>query len=566
MAFDGIMTAAVVRELKENILLGKIDKIYQPEPDELVLNIYTKNGVRRLYSTVNSAAASVRFVDKNPVNPPAPLNFCMLMRKQLLGGRIVAVEQKDSERIIEIFIETMNELEFKVSRKLIFEMMGRHSNIILVDYESGKIVDSIKHVSIDVNRARQLLPGKKYEYPPAQDKKPFKEASPDDLDNAGDNGKAILASIGGISPAFARELALNNKRFDYLRSVMDRIAEKDFYPVVYIDDNNTPREFYCVPLTEYEETCEPLLFDSLSGMLGYYYENRDVTNRVRQKSHNLVKSVSARLDKLYLKKQRLLEDLLKAENSEDLRLYGELLTANIHRMKTGMKEITVTNYYDGTSVTIPLDPRFPPNKNAQNYFKRYGKMKTAIKEKNVQLEETGQNIDYLESVLTYLNNTDKINEIDELRTELEEQGFVRARKQSKRKKKKFRPSPIKYRTSDGFEVLVGRNNKENDYLTTQLAAKTDLWLHTKDIPGSHVIVRLGRSEATETTIFEAAGIAAYHSKARASENVPVDYVKIRHVKKPAGAKPGMVIFTDNKTVYVNPALSPADDSERAADD
>ena len=196
MAFDGIMTAAVVRELKENILLGKIDKIYQPEPDELVLNIYTKNGVRRLYSTVNSAAASVRFVDKNPVNPPAPLNFCMLMRKQLLGGRIVAVEQKDSERIIGIFIETMNELEFTVSRKLIFEMMGRHSNIILVDYESGKIVDSIKHVSIDVNRARQLLPGKKYEYPPAQDKKPFKEASPDDLDNAGDNGKAILASIG----------------------------------------------------------------------------------------------------------------------------------------------------------------------------------------------------------------------------------------------------------------------------------------------------------------------------------------------------------------------------------
>ncbi|MCI7679273.1 Rqc2 family fibronectin-binding protein [Hornefia butyriciproducens] len=553
MAFDGIITQAIAKELAEQITLGKIDKIYQPEADELVLHIHTRKGNRRLYITVDSSAACIRFIGENPVNPPQPLPFCMLLRKHIQGGRIVAVEQKDSERILEISLETLNELGFTVARKLIIEIMGKHSNIVLVDMTTGKIIDSIKRISIDVNRARQLLPGKLYEYPPAQNKIPYKEATEEDLRNAGDTGKAVLSKIGGISPAIADELAAREDRYEFLASVMRSIEELEFVPRVYVDESGTPREFHIVPLTAFEESCSVMTFESLSRAMEWYFEHKRSSNRVRQKSHDLVRSVNASLDKLYLKKQRLSEDLLQAENSDNLRLYGELLTANIHQMRPGMKEITVTNYYDGSDVTIPLDPRYSPNKNAQQYFKRFGKAKTAVKEKKLQLESTQQNIDYLESVLTFLNNTDSIREIEDLREELEETGFVRRRRQTGRKRRqKYRPEPRRYTTSDGFRILVGRNNRENDILTLQTAGKTDYWFHTKDIPGSHVILFTEGHEPTETAILEAASLAAFHSKARESENVPVDYVRVRYVKKPSGAKPGMVIFTNNKTVWVNP--------------
>ena len=291
----------------------------------------------------------------------------------------------------------------------------------------------------------------------------------------------------------------------------------------------------------------------MSQCLAYYFDNKASSNRARQKSHDLVKSVTTTLDKLYLKKQRLSEDLLKAENSEDLRLYGELLTANMHLIKTGDKSVEVVNYYDNSTVKIPLDERHTPAKNAQQYFKRYGKAKTAVKEKQIQLEEVDDDIKYLESVLSYLNNTDSVEEIEALRTELIETGYIRRRKTTF-KEKKYKPQPHRYETTDGFTVLVGRNNKENDYLTLKTASKADIWFHTKDIPGSHVIVQTDGKELSESGIFEAAAIAAYHSKGRTSENVPVDYVAVRYVKKPAGAKPGMVIFTNNKTVWVNPGL------------
>lgn len=553
MAFDGIITAAMTKELQDNITLGKIDKIYQPEVDELVLNIHTRDGNKRLYATVDSSAACVRLIESNPLNPPTPLAFCMLLRKHLQGGRIVSVEQKDSERIIEISLETLNELGFTVSKKLIYEIMGKHSNIVLVDMTTGKVIDSIKRISIDVNRARQILPGKIYEYPPAQDKIPFKTASAEVLDDAGETGKAILSKIGGISPAVAAELVTKDHRRDFLNEVISSIDEGDFTARVYEDEKGVPREFHVMSLSEYEDVCQRKTFDTLSHALTYYFENKTQSNRAKQKSHDLVKSVQSSLDKVLLKKQRLSEDLLDAENSEDLRLYGELLTASMHLLKPGMKNITVTNYYDGSEVTIPLDPRFSPNKNAQSYYKRYGKSKTAIKEKKIQLEENQESIDYLESVLTFLNNTDSIAEIEEIRSELEETGYVRRRRQSNRsKQKKFKANPHHYETSDGFKLLVGRNNKENDVLTLKTASKNDYWFHTKDIPGSHVILLTEGREITETAIYEAAALAAFHSKSRSSENVPVDYVLVKHVKKPAGAKPGMVIFTNNKTVFVDP--------------
>lgn len=558
MAFDGIVTRAMVRELQDRILLGKIEKVYQPEADELVFHIHTKNGNVKLLASVGSAHARVCFITENPVNPPAPLAFCMLLRKHLQGGRITEITQKDSERIIEISLETLNELGFTMSKKLIFEIMGKHSNIVLMDIASGKIIDSIKRVSFDVNRVRQILPGMIYQYPPAQDKIPFLEISAEQLEALPADGKAILRSVGGIAPAFAEELALRAgvQRSGYLSDVLAAIESPNHADArVYLDESGAPIDFYPVALSELEESCTVRHFDDLSSAMEFYFGKKESSNQGRQKSHDLIRSVNALLDKMYLKKKRLSEDLLKAENSEDLRLYGELLTANIHLIQPGMKSVEVTNYYDGSTLTIPLDVKLSPSKNAQHYFKKYGKSKTAIKEKQIQLDENEAEIKYLESVLSFLENTDDVVEIESIRAELVETGYVRRRRQAGGfKEKKYKPAPYRYTLSNGMSVLVGRNNKENDILTFKTAGNKDLWLHTKDIPGSHVIVQSGGVELDEEAVWEAAAIAAYHSKARTSENVPVDYVQIKYVKKPAGAKPGMVIFTNNRTVYVNPAV------------
>lgn len=310
-----------------------------------------------------------------------------------------------------------------------------------------------------------------------------------------------------------------------------------------------------MPLADYESGCKAEIFDTLSLAIESYFNRKTTSNRGRQKSNDLIKSVSGSLDKMYLKRKRLSEDILKAENSEDLRLYGELLTANLHLIKPGMDKVSVLNYYDGANVTIPLDVKLTAAKNAQHYFKKYGKSKTAIKEKQVQIEENDSEIQYLESVLAYLENTDDVNEIESIRQELVETGYVRRRKLvGGFREKKYKPQPYKYTLSSGYTVLVGRNNKENDFLTLKTAGNKDMWMHTKDIPGSHLIVQCNGAELSETDIFEAASIAAYHSKGRTSENVPVDYVPVKYVKKPAGAKPGMVIFTNNRTVWVNPAI------------
>ena len=556
MAYDGIVTMAVAHELSDSITMGKIDKVYQPESDELVLNIHTKNGNRKLFASVNPAASRLHLTCENIQNPPAPFSFCMLMRKHIQNGRITGVHQKDSERIIEIDIETLNELGFAVSKRLIFEIMGKHSNIVLTDISTGKIIDAIKHISIDVNRVRQILPGLVYQYPPVQDKIPFKKVTENTSIPA--DPKGIQRTIGGISPAFAEELSHEDDPHLRLRNVISAVSQGSISPVVYSDEKNSPKEFYLTPLAEYEDVCQVTRFDDMESCLEYFYSNKKSTNKLNQKASSLIRSVTSQIDKLHLKEQRLKEDLLKAENSEELRLYGELLTASIHQIEPGAKNATVLNYYDGSEITIPLDPRFSPSKNAQNYFKKYGKAKTAVKEKQIQLDSVGSELAYLGSVLSYLENAEEIDDIDALRKELEEGGYVRRRKiPGGFKEKKYQAKPYKYELPGGAQVLVGRNNKENDFLTFKLSSSKDIWLHTKDIPGSHVILRgldKAAHEPDEKTIYAAASIAAYYSKARGSENVPVDYVPIKYVKKPQGAKPGMVIFTNNRTVWVNPKL------------
>ena len=574
MAYDGIITYAAAKELKERITLGKIEKVYQPGPEDLLVHIHTARGNVRLFMSCNSQSARVCLTEGSYTNPEQPPTFCMLLRKHLQGGRITDVRQKDAERIIEIDIEAQNELGFSVCRRLIVEIMSKHSNIVLVDLETGKIIDSIKRISIDVNRYRQLLPGVIYQYPPAQDKIAFSDVTAETL--LPHNERAIMARVAGISPAISRELLADCDRAndasytstapaEKLAEIIASIDDGSARPRAYIDGEGTPREFHVTSLTEFKGL-EVRFFDTLSECIDFYFSNRVASNLVRQKSQPLLKSVQASLSKALLKKKRLSEDLLNAENSDKYRLYGELLTANLHLVKPGARSVTVTNYYDGSEITIPLDEKTGASANAQRYFKKYSKARTAIHEKQAQLEDNDRDIAYLESVIQNIESADSVPLLDSIRDELEQTGYVRRRqKASQRRKKAAKPEPYRYELSDGTQVLVGRNNIENDWLTMKHASKTDVWMHTKDIPGSHVIVRLedGRNvnDLPAELIYEAASIAAYHSKASGSDNVPVDYVPVRYVKKPNGAKPGMVIFTHNQTVYVTPRV-PAGKDEK----
>ena len=554
MAYDGIITYAEAKELRERIVPGKIEKVYQPGPEDLLVHIHTQRGNVRLFVSCNSQSARVCLTEGSYTNPDQPPTFCMLLRKHLQGGRITDVRQKDAERIMEIDIEAQNELGFSVCRRLIVEIMSKHSNIVLVDLETDKIIDAIKRISIDVNRYRQLLPGVIYKYPPAQDKMPFNEVTAESELPRDD--RALMARVAGISPAISREIAEDPGR--RLSEILASVEDGSARARVYIDEKGTPREFHITGLSEFEGL-ECRFFDTLSECVDFYYSNREQSNLVRQKSQPLLKSVQASLSKALLKKKKLSEDLLAAENSDKYRLYGELLTANLHLIKPGDRKVTVTNYYDGSEITIPLDEKISASANSQRYFKKYSKARTAIHEKQAQLEDNEKDIQYLESVIQNIEAADNVPLLDSIRDELEQTGYVRRRqKAAQRKKKGAGPEPLKYTLSDGTQVLVGRNNIENDWLTMKFASKTDVWMHTKDIPGSHVIVRLddGRNvnDLPAELIYEAASIAAYHSKAGSGDNVPVDYVPVRYVKKPNGSKPGMVIFTHNQTVYVKPQL------------
>lgn len=561
MSFDGMVTFAAVKELRDNIKLGKIEKIYQPQPEQLLLNIHTRNGNRKLFISVSGNHSAVYLVNETPENPITPPVFCMVLRKHLSAGRITDVIQHENDRIIEIFLETVNELGFSVNKKLIIEIMGKHSNVILVDMESGKIIDSIKHISIDVNRARQILPGKLYQYPPSQNKIPFTEASAEDLVTAISDelqpSRAILSRIQGISPALAETLADTSdgiSAYRKLTNIIDSVEESNVHPVVYTDKKRKPADFHITSLSIYDDSYEAIFFDTLSEAAAYFFRNKESSNTIKQKSNDLLKIINSNLDKLRHKTQKLNEDLFNAENSEKYRLYGELLTANLHMVKPGASSVTVTNYYDNSPMKIPLDPKFAASKNAQNYYKKYGKAKTAVKEKKIQLDEVFQEIKYLESVSEFAHKASSVEAVEGLKQELIDSGFIRYRKTKNRQEKGSKPKPYSYTISSGKQVMVGKNNKENDWLTLKKASASDIWFHTKDIPGSHVILFTEGLDPTEEELFETASIAAFHSKGNDSENVPVDFTKAKYVKKPAGSKPGMVIFTHNRTLYVNPEV------------
>jgi len=576
MAYDGLVTGAMAIYLNRLLSGGKIEKIYQPDSDELIIHIHTKQGRQRLYISANSSHPRIHLLkeERDQKNPKNPTAFCMLLRKHFQGGRIKEIKQILAERIVELNIRQSDELGFDVDKKITVEIMGKHSNIVAIDISSGKILDSIKRITSDLNRYRQILPGLDYVYPPDHGKISFYEIAAKDLENILNEGdlslpRTLVKGVQGINPTISEEicrLAIESSKnssdslsaddvWEVMNDMKLSIQSATYQTAVYIDKDGLPIDFHIFPLSDMENHLDKITFQNISDGVEYYYTHKLSTNRIKQKSADLTRSLSNMLNKHYLKKQKLSEELYAAENAELYRVYGELLIANIHNIAQGSRKVMVVNYYDGQEVEISLDPRFSASVNAQRYFKKYNKSKIALKEKKVQIQETDSAIGYLESVLVYLENAETIEEIEEIRKELIEGGYLR-RKKNTYGITKSSLKPLKFTLEDGSFILVGRNNKENDNLTFKIAHKNDLWFHAKDIPGSHVIlISVNGQEPSKEGMLKAASLAAYYSKGRNSINVPIDFTKVKHVKKFHGAKPGMVIYTDYQTIFANPSNS-----------
>lgn len=587
MAFDGIMTWAISEELSKKLTLGKIEKIYQPESDSLVFVIHTKNGRFRLYSSASGNAPHICITQREFENPQQPPIFCMILRKHIQGGRISRIAQNNSERIIEMDFQVLDDLGFTVSKRLIFEIMGKHSNIVLINLKDGRIIDSIKRVSIDVNRARQLLPGLVYTYPPSQCKTGFKEfleiSSSDESSSCEEanhplsvnsvslhsisvnwhDANDIMDKVGGISPRVAD--CISRSGVDMLKDLASQIKSMNLETRLY-SNGNRMTDFHIISMDRMLSQVKS--FDSPSKAVDYFFEHKKETNTLQQSKSNILKKINSIREKLGLKLQRMQEDVLKAKQSDHLRLYGELLTANLHDIKKGDTIANIVNYYDNSMVNIKLDPKLSPSENAQAYFKKYGKAMNTIKEKQPMIDSVNDEILYIDTVIDHLNRATEMRQIEDIKEELIGEGYFRIRlsKNKTRRSKASKSSvsngkinnPLVFNLDSGRKIIVGRNNKENDVLSLKMSAKSAIWFHTKDIPGSHVVLQTHGLKLAEIEknfpeeIKTAASIAAYHSKGKSSENVPVDYTEIKYVRKPNGAKPGMVIFKNNKTIWVTP--------------
>lgn len=540
MSFDGVFAGVIARQLNKELCGAKIEKVQQPEPDEIILQVNSAAGRKKLLLCADPQGARVHCTSLPYENPPEAPAFCMLLRKHIQGGRISAVSQPETERIIIFDIETVNELGYSVNKRLIAETMGKHSNIILIDTESEKIIDSIKRVSIDVNRYRQILPGFRYIAPPAQGKRDFWSFDP-----AEDISVSELQGLSGGLRAEMRDL-------HDAAGIREALLSGALCPSVYLDPQGTVVDVHAAELKTLAGSCSVLRFGTAGEALDYFYSHRKESNRVLQRGSELIRTLGSLTDKQLLKKQRLLDELKQAEKADEYRIKGELVTANIGSIRPGAKSVKLTSYYDGSEIEIALDEKLSAAKNAQAYFRRYSKLKNSVREKLIQLEECESELAYLESVQGLVPGCSTHEELDLIRSELISEGHLRGKKAAERSKKSSRPRPRRFRTGTGYELCVGRSGEENDYISFRLGGKTDLWFHTKDIPGSHVVLLTNGKEADAETVYEAAGIAAWFSKGRDSDKVAVDYVPLRYVKKPAGARPGMVIFTNNRTVWVSP--------------
>ena len=571
MALDGITTSAIVSELKAALLGGRIDKIHQPLADEIRMSIRgLGSGAKKIIISANSAHPRIHLTESSRENPMTAPLFCMVMRKHIAGGKIIDIVQPNFERIIILRIESANEMGDITTKNLILEIMGKHSNLILTD-ETGKILDSIKRVTHEKSSVREVLPGKEYVFPPSQDKKNPLLAEQADflfslhLQEGRRLQEFLYQTYTGISPVMAgldasdscQETTLENSErlFAAFEKTMQEVKAADFCPAIYYQkENNRIVDFAVLKMQQFQGlAAKP--FPSVSALLEGFYQERDNAAHIRQKAQDMRKLVTNHIERCVKKKEIQLKTRRETKGMDLWKKKGELLTANIYAVPQGVTTFKTIDYYEESmpEIEIAIDPAKTPAENAQKYFAKYNKAKRTLAALKIQEKQNNEELAYLESVLNALENAKEDADLSEIRTELAESGFIRRQAQKKGQPKPKRAKPLRYISSDGYEILVGKSNLQNDELTLRTAEPTDLWMHTKDIPGSHVIIRTnGQSELPEATMEEAANLAAFYSKAKNSSMVPVDYTQRKNIKKPNGAKPGMVIYLTNKTIYITP--------------
>ncbi len=571
MALDAATLALTAKELKKILLEARIDKIFEPTRDEIVLQMRTRTAGYKLFLSARSGSARVCLTNESFENPQVPPSFCMLLRKHLSGGKLVDVRLPQGERIAFFDFQCVNEMGDLVLNTLAAELMGRYSNLVLI--QNGKILDALKRVDFEDSAIRQLLPGLAYTLPPKPNKADFLESSGAGLAEAvGEKeypvADALMKSCGGVGPVICREAAWRAFGQRELRGCdmtpQDKVAlaaaceeiQKEYQqggtPVVVRTPEGKPVEFSFAKLTQYEGVLQQQEYESYSLLLEGYYCAKDRAERLRQKSKDLAKTVHNLHERAVRKQAARTEELAQSENSDQLRIYGELLSANLWAMEKGQKQVTLQNWYTGEDVTIPLDLRLNPAGNAQKYFKEYKKKQTAAKMLKTLLEEGEREIAYLETVLYEVQTATGEQALGEIRAELKSQGYL---KYYKVREKRQKPADFyRYRSSDGFLILVGRNNLQNDKLTLKTARGKDLWFHTKNAPGSHVVVMSEGKEIPDQTKNEAAMLAVLHSSQSDGVKVAVDYTEVKNIRKTSDLKPGMVLYEHYETAYITPEV------------
>ena len=580
MPLDAICLGAVTEELNHVLTGCRVEKVYQPDRDEIVLQTRGQGGARRLLVSIAAGAPRVHFIDAARENPATPPMFCMLLRKHVQGAKIAAVVQPAVERMLTIELDTTDEMGVACKKHLVCELMGKHSNVILCG-EDNRIIDAMRRVDGDLSGKRQVLPGLFYRLPPAQEKHdPFAlsgaglSAALQSADGEMGLDRYLLSQLLGFSPLLCRELSYRAtgdaakpvgkltaeeqlrlaQVFEDLKSYL---TEKRWKPFLLTKtEDHAVFDFSFLPITQYEGLMTVSQEQSFSDLLAAFFEKKGKAERMARRSADLHKTVVNARDRLARKLAAQQKELDATQNREQYKRLGDLITANLYQLEKGMNKAVVVDYYDEAcpEVEVALDVRLTPQQNAQKYFKLYNKAKTAEEVLTQQLAQGRADLDYLESVLVALGEAESERDLAQLREELTQAGVL-SNKQARNKKQRVKPvaaKPFHYRSSDGFDIFAGKNNLQNDLLTLKTAFKSDIWFHTQKIHGSHVILVADGREPTDQAMTEAAMIAAYHSKARQSSLVPVDYTPVRQVKKPAGAKPGMVIYHVDQTAYVTP--------------
>lgn len=580
MALDGILLHLAKKEILDSAQFSRVEKIHQPSREELVIHLRGKGGSKKLLLSVRANSPRIHFTQHAPENPATPPMFCMLMRKRLVNAALIDVRQSELDRVLYIDFDATNEIGDKVKLTLSIEIMAKHSNIILFD-EEGKIIDALKRVDLSQSTVRQILPGFRYTSPPPQNKLNILEHSTENIieqiKSFGNKtlSSAILSSLQGVSPLTSRELAgefsehfvdevsdygfeETSIKIDELRTI---VQSGSGIPFMLKDENSKPVDFSFMPIKQYGTKYLTEEKESFSDLLDEFYFECDRLDRTRQKAQDLVKLLNSAIARISKKISLQQAELKQCADRELLRISAELINANLYRLEKGAAFYDLENYYDENKpIRIKADPSKNPAANAQKYFKDYRKAKTAETMLTELIEQGKNDLQYLETVADALDRASTQAEIEEIRSELVVSGFAKNKRKNSQKQTKLLP-PMEYRTTDGFRVLVGRNNMQNDKLSLKTASKSDMWLHTQKFPGSHVIIVSDNKEISDDAIVEAAEIAAYHSKARDAKLVPVDYTYVKHLKKPQGAPPGKVIYHVYYSVNVTPNKDKIDKME-----